>query len=216
MGIDQDGYRFIATSGCDFTHTLTIGRQEMHEGSGGYAEPFLKSLGAETVDSLDASGFEGASIVHDLNVPIPNALKESFTCVIDCGSLEHVFNFPQALKSCMEMVALHGHLLMVTPCNNFFGHGFYQFSPEVFYRAAEGSGFEVAMQTFEIGREGWRDVPDPKQVRKRVLLRNDRETYLLVKAHRTELKPVLEPWPQQSDYVSAWTGDRWHFDSVWL
>src|SRR5262245_60965155 len=36
-----------------------------------FAEPLFKVLGAKTVDSIDYSDFEGASIVHDLNQPVP-------------------------------------------------------------------------------------------------------------------------------------------------
>ena len=44
----------------------------------------------------------------------------------------------------MEMVKRGGHFIGVTTLNNFCGHGFYQFSPELYYRVfAPGNGFEV-------------------------------------------------------------------------
>src|SRR2546421_1866436 len=48
-----------------------------------YAEPFFEALGAEKVESMDASIFEGASIVHDLNLPISAELKGRFDVVCD-------------------------------------------------------------------------------------------------------------------------------------
>jgi len=54
--------------------------------------------------------------------------------VIDGGTLEHVFNFPVAIKNAMQMVRAGGRLSLSPPANNYFGHGFYQFSPELFYR----------------------------------------------------------------------------------
>jgi hypothetical protein len=81
------------------------------------------------VVTLDNSAYEGAAIVIDLNAPLPDALKNRFTAVIDGGCLEHIFNFPQAIKNSMEMLSIGGHFLGITPANNFCGHGFYQFSP---------------------------------------------------------------------------------------
>ena len=83
---------------------------------------------------MDASSFEGATVVHDLNLPITEALKGRFDVVCDAGTIEHVMNFPTAIRNCMEMVRVGGHLILGTPANNFFGHGFYQFSPELWFR----------------------------------------------------------------------------------
>ena len=60
-----------------------------------------------------------------MNEAIPDSLKGKFSCVLDGGTLEHVFNFPQAIKNAMEIVAIGGHFLGVVPANNFSGHGFY-------------------------------------------------------------------------------------------
>src|SRR5437588_1617953 len=62
-----------------------------------YCEPLLKLFGATDVLSLDASDYEGASIVHDMNQPIPDRYKGQFDFVDDGGTLEHVFNFPTAI-----------------------------------------------------------------------------------------------------------------------
>jgi hypothetical protein len=63
---------------------------------------------------------------------------------LDGGTTEHVFNFPTALTNAMQMVETGGHLVIITGGNNFCGHGFYQFSPELFYRALSAeNGFEM-------------------------------------------------------------------------
>lgn len=93
---------------------------------------------------MDASKYEGASVVQDLNQPVPDSLKERFDAIFDGGTLEHVFNIPAALKNCMEMTKVGGRFYMHTCANNLCGHGFYQFSPELFYRVfSEQNGFEV-------------------------------------------------------------------------
>jgi SAM-dependent methyltransferase len=244
MGFDSDGVRFLVAlrrEGVDFSKTLMIGRQGMHlrsyrtlqkvfaaEGieadaeaimaeADGMAEPFLRILGATETESLDASDFEGATIIHDLNLPVDESLHGRFTAVIDGGSLEHVFNFPQALKNCMEMVAPGGHFLAIAPANNQFGHGFYQLSPEVFYRSlSEDNGFVVEQMLVQELARPWVEVPDAPSVRKRVLLVNSEMTQLLVRARRERVVPLFERWPQQSDYADAWEGDKWHVEAEWL
>ena len=97
----------------------------------GYAEGFLRYLGASYVHSFDRSDYEGATHLHDLNQPIPERHKERYSLVLDGGSLEHIFNFPMAIRNCLEMVEIGGYFLATSPMNNFVGHGFYQFSPEL-------------------------------------------------------------------------------------
>ncbi len=58
-----------------------------------YSEPLFEILGAKKFETLDYSSYENASIIHDLNVPIPQSMHNSFSCVLDSGTLEHVFNF---------------------------------------------------------------------------------------------------------------------------
>ncbi len=99
-----------------------------------FAEPLFVKLGAEVIDSIDCMPFEGATIVHDMNLPLPEKLKNSYSLVFDGGTLEHVFNFPQSIKNCMEMVKVDGHFMSVTPCNNMMGM--------VFINLAQSSFFE--------------------------------------------------------------------------
>lgn len=114
---------------------------------GAFSEPYIKMLsgdyGKGSVDSLDCSDYEDATILHDLSVPIHNDLKNRFTCVFDGGTLEHVFNFPIALKNALDMTSIGGHVVFATPANNAMGHGLYQFSPDLFYSVlCEKNGFK--------------------------------------------------------------------------
>ena len=168
MGLDSDGTKFTFAAhaaGVSFQKTAMLGRQnffpaadqlqklldlrqsglsaaEFLADSDGYAEKWFSYLGAEEIVAIDNSDYEGAAVVADLNMPIESALKNRFTAVVDGGCLEHVFNFPQAIKNSMEMLSLGGHFLGITPANNFCGHGFYQFSPELYFRIfSEENGF---------------------------------------------------------------------------
>jgi SAM-dependent methyltransferase len=235
MGLDINSIHFLLAArrrGARFDHTIMLGRQglnifpqkvaELFEAEGlpaakfraagpdcAYAEPVFEALGAKEVDTLDNSDFEGARFIHDLNVPVPDSLKNRFDTVYDGGTLEHVFNFPQALKNCMEMTREGGRVYFHTCLNNLCGHGFYQFSPELFYRAlGPENGFEVErMVVHRVGPYGsWYEVTDPNVIRSRVELITFTPVHLLVQARRTAVKPVFAETPQQSDYSVMWQG----------
>jgi len=177
-------------------------------GFGGYAESFLKHMGAREVESLDASAYEHATHIHDLNSPLPNHLTARYSLVIDGGSLEHVFNFPQALKNCMQAVEPDGHLALITPANNQFGHGFYQFSPDLFYRALSSqNGFQIQLMLILAAHRGarWRSIVDPAEVGARVTLTSPWQSLLFVLARRISDVEPFTTAPQQSDYTVAWS-----------
>jgi SAM-dependent methyltransferase len=176
-----------------------------------YSEPFWQMLGAKTLHTIDASNFEGASHVHDMNQPVPDSWKATYDVVCDCGTLEHVFNFPVAIRNAMEMVKCGGYLFTATPANNYLGHGFYQFSPELFYRVlSPKNGFKVEhCVAVEYGpRRRWFAVTDPEEARARVTLVNAAPVILFVWAKRVEIKPLFTETPQQSDYAAAWSAAK--------
>jgi SAM-dependent methyltransferase len=186
-------------------------------------DPFLETLGARAVVAMDASDYEGADLLHDLNEPVPAELHEQFDVVFDGGCLEHIFDVPQALRSYMAMVAVGGRLIVQTMANNHCGHGFYQFGPELFYRVfSETSGYEVerlqlvvedvefarpiagVRYPFNVGGRRY-EVADPAAVGERVQLRTRHGVSLLVQARRVRAAPALAQTVQQSDYTRLWT-----------
>ena len=229
MGIDIDVAKFLVSARerkVNFARTLTLGSQKFQffdydyktlSDSYGLKDlphvknslEFFEYLGAAEVSAMDFSDYEGAAILHDLNEPIDDELKEKFTFVLDGGTTEHVFNFPTALKNAMEMVEIGGHLAIITGGNNFLGHGFYQFSPELFYRTLSAeNGFSMKrIIAAEVGGR-WFEVSDPQNVRSRVELVNDKPVYLMVLAERIERRTIFENTPQQSDYVQMWHGEN--------
>ena len=172
-----------------------------------YCEDFLNFVGAESVTSLDFSDYQGSSLCHDMNQPIPDAWKASYDLVIDGGTIEHVFNAPVAIRNAMELIAQDGHYLAASPANNWLGHGFYQFSPECYFRVfAPENGFAIVnlllSEHSEIGR--LYSVDDPAKVGNRLGIDSDQRVETLVLARRTALSPIFEKTPQQSDYSAKW------------
>ena len=177
--------------------------RELKKRNDGYCEPFLELLGAEKVDSMDVSDYEKATLLHDLNNPIDEQYKNAYQTVIDSGTLEHVFNFPVAIKNCMELLQPGGHFIGITPCNNFFGHGFYQFSPELYYRIfSKENGFMVKTMYFFVDdpATSFYSVKDPSEVKERVILNNAFPSFLFIVAEKISTQPVFKTTPQQSDY----------------
>jgi SAM-dependent methyltransferase len=223
---------FAKSQGVSFNHTLTLGRLNLYatkewiqrnidkfqnnslllqdvKFSDGYAEPLFKILGADSIDSVDHSDYEGATIIHDLNIPIPDKLKNKFDAVVDGGTIEHIFNFAVAIKNCMEALKVGGHYIGVTPANNQMGHGFYQFSPDLYYRVfAKENGFAIKQMMIcsleEFNELRWFKVEDPKKVNSRVMLVNSMPVSLMVIAQKITEVEIFEAFPQQTDYANTW------------
>ncbi len=223
----------ISAGGVPFGKLLTLGRQQLYfrpadleatlRSSGvsaekiarflaeaknqGSADPFFRALGAAEITSLDYSDYQGASIQHDLNAPVDPKLHDRFDVVFDGGTIEHVFNFPVAIGNAMEMVRVGGSLISVTPANNQMGHGFYQFSPELFYNVlSKENGYRVAsMIALELSPANrWYSVENPAVIRSRVTLTNLWGVNLFVHAVREAKTPLFRSNPLQSDYAALW------------
>ncbi|MFD2740039.1 hypothetical protein ACFSUD_10695 [Sulfitobacter aestuarii] len=100
----------------------------------GFAETFLQKIGYPEMQAMDASAYENCAITHDLNDPLPQHLRGRFDVVIDGGTLEHVFNTPQALDNVFHLLREGGIFLSINGMSGWAGHGFYQFSPELVWR----------------------------------------------------------------------------------
>lgn len=186
MGIDRTTYEALLNSLSNVTEkksALTLGRQGLHlsfkdffeisiknafaptsECYQKFCEHLLLELGFEIVDSIDNSGYEGATIIADMNRPI--AIDKTYDLVFDGGTLEHIFNFPQAIENVINFLKIGGIFCSVTTNNNFSGHGFYQFSPELFYRVfREKYGMKILKIYLSIEGEdknSWKEI-DPSK-----------------------------------------------------
>jgi hypothetical protein len=93
-------------------------------------DTFFRSLGFTSVHALDASDFEGADILFDLNqARVPGTLRGRFDLIFDGGTIEHVFHLPHCLANIHHMLPVGGRVIHFSPASNFMEHGFYSFSP---------------------------------------------------------------------------------------
>ena len=223
MGLDIDGARFLLAEkarGLRFGRTLTLGRQGIYMSEKSYstflksfgaraslseyADEFFHALGAKPLISMDASNYEGAAIVHDMNELVAAEHHATFDTVIDGGTLEHVFNFPNAIRNCMEMVKPGGQLVLMTPWHNYSGHGFYQFSPELIHNTlSEENGYRIEKMLI-VAEGSWYSVKNPSELKRRIEISTRDPVLLYVTARRIADQPIFLCWPQQSDYSAAW------------
>ena len=102
---------------------------------------FFHALGGLRVVALDSSDYEQAEIIWDLNLPVPAELEGRFGLILDGGTLEHVFDTRVALASVARMLAPGGRVVHTNPATNYLAHGFYQFSPTLYYDWYAANGF---------------------------------------------------------------------------
>ncbi len=234
MGVDLFVFRFLMNvKTLDLGDALCLGRQGFHIqrnswqweraqqtldqfepgrqlesllDQNGYSETFLKYLGARSVVAMDKSPFEGAEIIHDLNKPVPSDLRGKFDFILDGGTLEHVFNFPAAVENMKSMLRPGGLFVGINPANNQLGHGFYQFSPDLFWRVySEDAGFTVEkMQLVPLSPTAEPiDLVDKPGMRQEIG-GTAHSTYIMIAARKSMNSSYESSNVFQTDYEAAW------------
>jgi hypothetical protein len=222
MGIDLHALNFLryAMGKQDLGSVLTLGRQRIYvedrllsgrfEGGGYRKGEFTEQLlmerySAGSVESIDYSDYEGCTHTHDMNRQVPDSYHGRYDTIFDGGTLEHIFNAPQALKNISQMCRTGGQIIHILPANNFCGHGFWQISPELFlslYSSANGYAETEVFLGYVNDPSRWFRVKGPSAGR-RVNVKSNKEVYVLV---RTVLqrRDFSHDQVQQSDYVYHW------------
>jgi len=103
----------------------------------------FRSLGFLSVDSMDISEYEGASIICNLNYDISDKLYNRFDVIFDGGSTEHMFNVPKAFENYNKMLKVGGFLIHSLPSTGCLDHGFYMFSPTLLYDYYSQNRWEI-------------------------------------------------------------------------
>ncbi len=228
MGIDLTGLRTLFTLkrliGANFETIVTLGRHEVffseeefdyvnkHGGlglkydsafqPGSFQESLLDALGAGQIDSVDASSYENASIIHNFNRLIPSTLWNKYSLFIDFGSIEHIFEPKSVLKNISLLLKPGGYAAILTDSDGSSGHGLYQFSPEFFYSAfSKDNGFEETIVfLIDTARpKKWLLIKPPRICRQRVVVPEGRRYFILCIAKK--LADVENIVVEQSDYA---------------
>jgi len=108
-----------------------------------HQKTFFRVLGfsPENICSLDASGYEGADIIHDLNQPVPSSLHSRFDLIFDGGTIHYVLSVKDALVNVCRMCKLGGCVVNFNPID-YSDHGFLGLNADVFREFFLTNGFE--------------------------------------------------------------------------
>jgi len=105
-------------------------------------EEFSEIARSEEVLSCDASSYERAAIVHDLNVPPPSSFMSVFDTVID-GDARACVQFPGGDQERDANGEAGGRLFIITPANNYFGTASTSSAGTLLPRAVGGKRYRV-------------------------------------------------------------------------
>ena len=123
----------------------------------------LRSLGFFESKALDISDYDFADYIFDLNSSeVPEHLLDAFDVIIDGGTIEHVFHVPNALNNLYKMLRQGGRIIHLSPSSNHIDHGFYMFSPTLFWDFYEANRFEI--NNFQVFRCTPRHDVDPWEI----------------------------------------------------
>lgn len=174
-----------------------------------YADKLLKQhFNLLSLNALDYSSFEDADIIHDLNIPLENSNKQ-FNTIIDFGTSEHVFNVTECLKNISNLCKINGHIVHCLPANNNCGHGFWQFSPELFFNIYDNTNGFDETEIFLINlfdKKNWYKI-NKQKIGERLELNSKEPLYLLVKTKK--IGKNLYQNINQSDYEQQWLNDQY-------
>ena len=175
-------------------------------------EFLFRSLGFDVVESIDCNDYEQASHILDLNNEVPCEYYECFDVIYDGGTLEHLFNIPQALKSIFKMLKPGGLIIHGTlPVNNWVDHGFVQFSPTLFHDYYSANKWEIIRSyIFELpedhANQPWKIYKyDPGNISLLSSGNNKLGIWFVAKKHAESKGGVV---PMQGSYIKAWDMDE--------
>lgn len=175
-----------------------------------YSETLFEKLGFGKIETMDMASFEGPVIEHDLNTPVPKKLYKKFDFIFDGGTIEHVFNVPQALQNVFDMLKPGGRFVSANGMNGWVGHGMYQFNPELVWTFWKRKCRCVVHRCTGIhkipNKAKMLEFPDPAELGTRLRLKGmipDGRVYLYYEVEKTDKKPLTGP-AYQSDYQLRW------------
>lgn len=132
---------------CNFASKVGITiRQDASVSNSFDAKELFGLFGFSNYVVLDISDYQGAEIVHNLNQVFEDEkYLNSADLIFDGGTLEHVYNVPVALNTINRLLKIGGCIVHSSPCNGYVDHGFYQFSPTLFYDLYRANAYEILL-----------------------------------------------------------------------
>lgn len=110
---------------------VLIGRQTIEQSTQTDVELFASFCDAR-FHALDVSDYEGADIIHDLNVPLPGHLAGVADFIFDGSCLDNIFDVGNAMRSLSRLLRPGGRIVLMEHGTAIQG-ALMTFSPEWFF-----------------------------------------------------------------------------------
>ena len=76
-----------------------------------HARTFFGMMGITDYSDIDKFDFEQPQILHDLNAPVPDDLRDRFNLIVDSGTIEHIFDVRQVMENVVRMTRVGGRVV---------------------------------------------------------------------------------------------------------
>ena len=96
-------------------------------------EALLSMFGNVNYQTMDVSDYENASIIHNLNNPIPKELEGQFDYIIDGGTFDHLFDLKTCFENVTKLLKPGGRIFQWNAASNYANAGYLSFSADFFY-----------------------------------------------------------------------------------
>ncbi len=94
---------------------------------------FFGLFGIDSLSAMDVHDREGANLVHDLNLPVPESLEGKFDFIVDGGTFDHLLDIRMAFQNVVRMLKPDGRVLHWNAASNYVTESYLCFSPDFFY-----------------------------------------------------------------------------------
>lgn len=166
----------------------------------GYCEKLLiEQFGASKVDSYDVNDYENSTHIFNFNLPFDS--KEKYDCVIDFGTLEHIFDIKTALINIFNLTKINGSIMHANPVNMYPGHGLYQFGLDFYSSYYKNKCFKdlrIFLANYEKQKNYWFELIDNRVGAERFIFSDTFEIGALVYVKKLNENKSFEF--NQSDY----------------
>jgi hypothetical protein len=202
---DHEGLKKIFDeAGCPYAdaevapHTSVAFRQMEGAEKFVHARTLFGMMGLDDYCDIDNFPGDSPALVHDLNTPVPEEMRDRFGLIVDGGTIEHIFDVRQVAANVVSMCRESGWVVHFTPSNNYVDHGFYTFSPSFFYDLYRANGFgEFTCELFQADPDDFfkpcRVLPYSYGMSLKGLLDPDRVTTVFFAARKLREMPFAVP-----------------------
>ena len=104
----------LASATLDRTTTQALSSKECYIDD----NSFFGSFGKINLNVLDITNYEGATIIHDMSLPVPNELKNKYDFIFNGSILDNMFDPAQAMRNITEMLSSNGRVLHIEMASN--------------------------------------------------------------------------------------------------